>query len=265
MTSDLLFSSFWQHHLIWVVVIISIVAFLAGVMDSIAGGGGLLLLPAWMFLGMPAQTALIQNKWISSLGTLAALRNFLKNGHIWWKMACIGVPFSLLGAWLGAKVILWVDPKTALFWVLCLTPLALLISLIPKNKALSNAVLLTPWHWYALLPLCALGVGFYDGFFGPATGSLLVLLLHYALGLDLLKASANAKCFNLASNLSALLLFIWKGKIIYSLVLVPSIANIAGNHVGSHIAMQKGAGVIANALRISIGLLLVSVVLKYLV
>ena len=198
-------------------------AFVAGFIDSIAGGGGLITIPALLLSGLPPQLALGTNKVGCCLGTGVAMLNFARSNLILWRLALLGVGFSLVGAGIGTEL--------ALYWILA--------------------------------PLCFLIVGIYDGFFGPGTGSFLILALHWVLRISLLEASATSKVMNFASNLGAMILFIWNGAVIWSVGLPMMAANIAGNWLGSRLAIKVGTEAVRRFLWVSLSLLLATLIWRF--
>lgn len=258
-----LLGSFWAQHWMLAIMLLGAIAFVAGFVDSIAGGGGLFLVPGFLLVGLPPQVALGQEKLVSTLGTIAAIRNFFANSKMVWKVALVGVPFSLLGAYLGAHLIVSIPQEIVGKIILALIPLGILIFLVPKDRpvqehTLSNRALFT------VVPLTCLVIGFYDGFFGPGTGSMFIIAFHYLLKMDLVSSSANAKNFNFASNIGALVAFIMAGKVAYLLALPLVACNILGNHLGSTLAIRKGNDVVRKVLVLSMVCLFVSLGVKYL-
>jgi uncharacterized membrane protein YfcA len=239
------------------------IAFIAGFVDSIAGGGGLFLVPGFLLVGLPPQVALGQEKLVSTLGTLAAIRNFLVNSKMVWKVALVGVPFSLLGAYLGANLIVSIPQETVGKIILALIPFGILIFLTPKDRPVQEHVL-SHGMLFTVVPLTCLVIGFYDGFFGPGTGSMFIIAFHYLLKMDLVSSSANSKTFNFASNIGALVAFVIAGKVIYLLALPLVACNILGNHLGSALAIRKGNDVVRKALVFSMLCLFASLGVKYL-
>jgi uncharacterized protein len=237
-------------------------SFLAGFVDSISGGGGLLLMPALLFAGLPPQTALGTNKFANTIGTSFALMNFIRSKKVVWRIAAIGIIFSLLGAFLGSKAILIFSNETIGKIIVVLLPLAILGVFIPKIKRVSAEDLLPKDLYIRVIPTC-LVIGFYDGFFGPGTGSFLIIAFYLFLGMDLLQASATAKVFNLASNVGALVVFLYEGKVIFLLGLPLAFANIAGNYLGSTLALKVGVKVVRAFLLVSFAVLFISLFWKY--
>ena len=237
-------------------------AFVAGFIDSIAGGGGLIALPATLLVGLPPHHCLGTNKFMASLGTAAACWSYAKSGAIIWRVVFVGIGFSLLGSFLGAKLVLVVDNSVLGKIMLALLPVAALTTFMPIRKAFENRAI--PFlRLYIGTPIVCLAIGFYDGFFGPGTGSFLLLGLHFALGMNLVSASATAKPFNLASNLSAMVVFMLNGQVLYSLAIPMAVSNILGNVLGSRLALAKGSPVVRKMLLVSLSLLFATLVWKY--
>lgn len=240
----------------------SAVSFLAGFIDSIAGGGGLLLLPSLLLAGLPPQVALGTNKFASSIGTGTALINFILKKKVVWKIAASGIAFSLLGSFIGTKTILIFNNEIVGRIIIFLLPFAMLITLIPqKERAKGNEP--SRFDITVKIPFICLFIGFYDGFFGPGTGSFLIIAFYMFIGLGLVQSSATAKVFNLASNLGALVIFVLGGKVIFSIGIPLAVANIAGNYIGSNLAVKKGASTIKFFLLLSLTILMISLIWKY--
>lgn len=245
-----------------VTIILSAVSFLAGFIDSIAGGGGLLLLPSLLLAGIPPQVALGTNKFASSIGTSAALINFILKKKVVWEIAASGIAFSLLGSLIGTKTILLFNNETVGKIIIFLLPLAMLITLMPQKEHEIKSDL-SSMDLYIKIPLICFFIGFYDGFFGPGTGSFLIIAFYISIGLGLVKSSATAKVFNLASNIGALIIFILGDKVIYLLGIPLAIANIAGNYFGSNLAIKNGSNTVRFFLLLSLTILMISLIWKY--
>lgn len=247
-----------------IILILSAVSFLAGFVDSIAGGGGLILLPAVLLAGIPPQNALGTNKFGSTFGTGVALINFVRNNKVIWRIATVGVLFTLTGSFLGTKTILLFSNQVVGKIILILMPLAVFGALLPrKERVLSETF--SKWDLYLKVPLICFSIGFYDGFFGPGTGSFLIIAFYVMVGLNLVQASATAKVFNFISNIGALSLFLIKGKVLFWLGVPLAIANVIGNYLGSMLAIKKGAQLVKVFLMISLTVLFISLVWKYLI
>jgi uncharacterized membrane protein YfcA len=250
----------------WVLIALMLSAFAAGFIDSVAGGGGLILVPSFILAGLPPQVALGQEKIVSTLGTIAAIRNFIKNKKVIWTAVATGIPAGLIGAYTGAEAILYFDPETIGKIILAMLPIGIIFSFLPKGKVsdetekpVSKGVLLFG------VPAAVFVIGFYDGFFGPGTGSFLILALHYLLRFELVEASATSKLFNFASNIGALIAFMIAGHVLYLLALPLVVMNLLGNHVGSSSAMKYGPKLIRRTISVSLSLLMFSLGYKFLI
>lgn len=225
-------------------LLVSIASLLGGFIDSIVGGGGLILAPALFaaFPGAVPATLLGTNKSASIWGTAVATWQFNRRVHMNWPVllpaAATGFAFSLAGAWFVTIV-----PAAFLRDLLPIVLVVLLLYTIAKKElGRVHAPRLTGRA--ELAAACAIGgiIGFYDGFFGPGTGSFFVFLFVRVLGYDFLNASASAKLLNLATNLAALILFSATGHVWWHFTIALAAANIAGSLIGTYMAIRHGAG-----------------------
>ena len=237
-------------------------SFIAGFVDSIAGGGGLLLLPTFLLTGLPPQSALGTNKFSSMFGTATALVNFALQKKVLWKIAAIGVPFTMIGAVSGTKLVLLCDQATTAKIILFMLPVTAVLTFLPKKQLKTSLTEFSTANLYLHVPLMCGLIGFYDGFFGPGTGTFLIFGFYLFLGVHLVQASAIAKVFNLASNISSFITFALAGKVIYQLGLPIALANMAGNYIGSHLAIRRGQTLIKSLLLAVFCLLFVTVIFK---
>jgi uncharacterized protein len=222
-----------------------IFAFLAGFVDAIAGGGGLIQLPALLIFlpGVPVVTLLGTNKLVSCTGTGMAVFQYARRVPINWRVILISALAAFPASFLGARAVSLMDPNLLRPVIIVLLAGVALYMFFRKNS--SNDELVEPrvptrWQPWAGAGVGAV-IGFYDGFFGPGTGSFLIFAFVSLLGLNFLMAGASAKVVNLATNLAALLYFAVTGQIQY-LTALPMIAfNILGAVVGSRLAMWKGS------------------------
>lgn len=246
-----------------VATLLAIASFVAGFIDSIAGGGGLITMPALLLAGVPPQTALGTAKFAANLGTMVASFNFIRAKKVVWQLVIYGIVFSLIGSYVGAKCVLAIEEETVAIIVLILLPIAMMASFIPKkSKEIKNQ-----WSKPALyfgVPLVCFSLGFYDGFFGPGAGTLLILAFHIFFGVTLSAASGTAKIFNLTSNIGATITFVIAGKCALALGVPMALANITGNYLGSKLVISKGDAVVKYALLVSVSLLLISLAIKFL-
>lgn len=222
-------------------IIILPLIFIAGLVDAIAGGGGLISVPAYLVAGLPPHYALGNNKMSSCFGTLVSTLRYFHHGMIDLPVALISAVFALIGSTLGTKTVLAIDPYFLNYLLIILLPLITIFSIINKKLGLHNHSHLISLQKRIILSIFAgLIIGFYDGFFGPGTGSFLILSFTLLMKYDFVVANGNTKVINLASNIAAMITFIIGGKIIYSIGIPAAIFGIAGNLVGSKFVVKKG-------------------------
>jgi uncharacterized membrane protein YfcA len=223
--------------------IVACASFLAGLVDSIVGGGGLILVPALFatFPGTAPATLLGTNKCASVWGTSFAAVQYVRRVDLSWRWLLPAASAALVGGFTGAWSITLLDPGF-LRKLLPLLLLAVLVyTLLNRNLGLHHAPTLSPTR--LLLTATAFGavIGWYDGFFGPGTGSFFIFLFVRWLGFDFLHASAAAKVLNVATNLAALALFSMRGHVWWEVGLVMAAANVAGSLTGTRLALRHGA------------------------
>jgi uncharacterized membrane protein YfcA len=225
-------------------MIVAAAAALAGFVDAIVGGGGLVLVPALfaVYPGAAPATLLGTNKGGAVWGTAWASWQFARRVYLRWSSLLPAMAAALAGSFVGAWTVTLVDTdglKRALPFVL---GAVLAYTLLRKELGRQHA---PRWHGAreaAVASAIGAAIGFYDGFFGPGTGSFFVFLFVRALGYDFLHASASAKLLNTATNAAALVLFAWKGHVWWHLALVIAVANVAGSLAGTRLALKHGAG-----------------------
>jgi uncharacterized protein len=219
-----------------VLALLALAAFAAGMVDAIAGGGGLITVPALLAAGLPPQVALATNKGQASFGAISSFASFWTKGAIDRRRAPVGFLLGVLGSLAGARVLLMVRPEPLKPIVLVLLLLAAAIVMWPRKPTTGRP---HAWAMAALVPV-AFGLGFYDGFFGPGVGSMLIVAFVLLFGDSLTQASGNAKVVNLASNLAALALFSATGTVAWAVALPMAAANAAGAFMGARLAVRRG-------------------------
>jgi uncharacterized membrane protein YfcA len=220
---------------------------LAGFIDAIVGGGGLVLVPALFaaYPSAPAATMLGTNKSASVWGSAFAAYQYSRRVNFKWSVALPGVAACLVGSGLGAWALLYVPSdslRRALPFVLAGV---LLYTLVNKNLGQTHAPRYEGRQEAWIAATIGFTIGMYDGFFGPGTGSFFVFLLVRVLGYDFLAASAHAKLFNMASNFSAFALLAYKGHVWWHITLYLIAANLIGSFFGAKLAMKHGAGFVS--------------------
>ena len=225
----------------WVYPVLTAVAVLTGFIDAIAGGGGLIMMPALLFAGVPPVNALATNKLQSMFGTATACFNYWRKGLIEWRSNWLTIILVFAGASAGVVVVQSIDTKVlSLVIPLLLMAVALYVLVSPR---MSDADAHQRVSAKAYSPIGA-AIGFYDGFFGPGTGSFFTTTLVALRGLGLTRATALTKLFNLTSNIAAVLLFAIGGQMFWMLGLCMAAGAMVGGWIGSHTAMRFGASVI---------------------
>ncbi|MCB5250098.1 MAG: TSUP family transporter [Candidatus Cloacimonadales bacterium] len=216
--------------------------FLGGLIDSIAGGGGLISLPAYMIAGLPTHVALGNNKFSSCWGSILSTIRFFKHGMIDVKVALPSVLFALFGSFLGTRTVLLLNPDFLHYILIILLPIITVFSLVKKNIGLNNQSNSYKLSCKIMISaLIALIIGFYDGFFGPGTGTFLIFAYTLILKYDFVTANGNAKVINSSSNIAALIGFLLGGKIILLIGIPAAISGIIGNYLGSKLVVKKGS------------------------
>jgi uncharacterized protein len=224
-------------------VIVAVASLLAGFMDAVVGGGGLVLIPALLvtFPGTHPATLFGTNKSASVWGTAVSAWQYGRRVSLNWRALVPAAASGFAGAFLGAWLVTFLSTDL-LRRALPLILLAVLAyTLAKKNLGKDHAPRLSGSAEQGVAAAIGFTIGLYDGFFGPGTGSFLVFLFVRWLGYDFLHASAHAKVVNVATNLAALFLFAAKGHVWWHFTLFMALANIVGSVVGSHVALRYGS------------------------
>lgn len=213
--------------------------FIGAFINSVVGGGGLITLPALLFVGLPPATAIATNKLAASLGNFTSMMTFLRAGKIDIKMLGPIVPFVFIGSMLGAFTVHHVDSEILRPLVLFLLIGVLIYTFIKKDlgKVKDGEKVIGKKKLVGLILL--IGLGFYDGFFGPGTGSFMIFVLLF-MGFNFIEASGSSKLLNFTSNLAALIMFLFLGAVNFTYGFIMGFAMILGAYTGSKIALSKG-------------------------
>jgi uncharacterized membrane protein YfcA len=222
-----------------------ICAFLAGFVDSIVGGGGLIQLPA-LFVFLPPALAvqiapvLGTNKFSSICGTAVATAQYTRKVKIDWRIVFPAAISAFVFSFLGARAVSLLNPKVIKPLILVLLVMVALYTYTRRKAAPKPLQIDRRWHFWLSLAIGS-SIGFYDGFFGPGTGTFLIISFVGLFGLDFLRASASAKVVNLSTNIAAISWFAASGNILFAYGIPMAVANIAGSAVGSRLAILKGS------------------------
>ena len=247
-------------------LIVCPLVFLTGFVDSIAGGGGLISLPAYIIAGVPAHFALGTNKMSSTLGTSVSAWRYLKNGYLKGKQliltALCSCVASLCGSYIGSSLSLLVSDTVIKHMMMVVLPIVAFYVLRNKNmgadegreKLADKLVLL-------ISVLAAFVIGMYDGFYGPGTGTFLLLVLTGAAHLNVREASAMTKVLNLSSNVMALTNFLINGTVYYGLGLAAAVFCIAGHYIGSGLVVSNGQKIVRPVILVVLAILFIKILM----
>lgn len=249
-------------------LIVCPLVFLGGFVDAVAGGGGLISVPAYMIAGLPAHASIATNKLSASMGTALATYKLARAGSIPWKKAIVCIIAAIFGGSLGAKIALLVSADIFRIIMLVIIPLTAVYIMRTKSMdssesdgessskgqdgSVENATASPAPRedesdqikYIIIAGLIAFGIGVYDGFYGPGTGTFLILLLSGLARFKLGEANGTAKAINLTTNVSSLVVYLMNGKVMIMLGLVAGIFGIIGNYIGVNLFMEKGAKIV---------------------
>src|SRR5688572_14822722 len=216
-------------------------AFVAAFVDSIVGGGGVISLPALLAAGIPPHLALGTNKLAATGASSMATLRYTNAGYVTLALVLALIPFAVVGSFLGAASVLLIDPgfiRGAVIAVMIVMTLYVIFR--PKLGHENRFTHIRPGQ-FAVCAASVLAIGFYDGFLGPGTGSLLLFLFLGVPQFDFLRSAANGRVLNFATNVAALVLFAIKGAVVYTVGIPMMVAMLAGAYFGSHYGMKHGA------------------------
>lgn len=240
---------------------LSALVFLAGLVDSMAGGGGLITLPAYLHFGVPLDRLLGTNKLSSSIGTSVAAFKFLAELKFGKAFLFTLAVFAALGAFLGARFISMLPPQFIRYLLIIGLPPVAFFVIARHRFGLSDRSAQLPENTLLIrASAIAFCISFYDGLLGPGTGTFLAVAFARFCGYDLLKATALSKLMNLTSNIAALLAFLMLEAVDLRLGLAMGLVGMAGNWLGSHLALKKGVWLIKPMLFIVANMLLAKII-----
>ena len=218
--------------------------FLAGLVDAIGGGGGLISLPAYLLAGVPVHNAIATNKLSSACGTSLTTVRFIRQGLVNWKIAVPTALLAILGSSLGAHLSMRMDEGVMQNILFVVLPVVAFVVMNPKifRDREGAAPVLNARLWITALGSAFL-IGMYDGFYGPGTGTFLIIAFTVFAGMDMRSANAQAKIINLTTNITSLTIFLLNGQAILLLGMAAAVCNMAGNYVGSSLALKQGGKV----------------------
>lgn len=219
--------------------------FLAGLIDAIGGGGGLISLPAYLIAGLPPHAAVATNKLSSTCGTTLATLRFIKNGLVNLKLAIPSVIAAIIGSSIGANLSLLIKEEIMLYIMIAILPICAFLVLNKKlfHDGGENEITLDR-RTYITATIAALIIGMYDGFYGPGTGTFLIIAFTVFAKISMKTANAQAKVINLTSNITSLIIFLINGEVLFSVGIVAAACNMLGGYIGAGLVMKNGAKIV---------------------
>ena len=247
---------------IWVVLFVCLGVFCASFMDAIGGGGGIISLPCYLLAGLPMHFALGTNKLSSCIGTVASTVRYVKNGYVDWLLGIPSIVLALVGAHIGTRLQLIVNEQYLKLVLLFVLPIIAVVLLkkknLPEHRGSLHEGVRKSIVWGA-----SLIIGAYDGFYGPGTGTFLLLIFCYLAKLDVRTSSGNVKLVNLASNVGALATSLMAGKVLITLGLISAVFATAGQYLGAGLALKNGSKIVRPVILVVLVLLIGKVLLEF--
>ena len=228
----------------WTLLIICPLVFAASLLDAIAGGGGLISLPAYLIAGLPPHNAIATNKLSASIGTVASTARYIKNGCVDWPTAIPSAVLAVLGSIVGANLILAIDDNVIRYIMLGLVPVLAFVILKKRDLSAESLEPISRQKQFIIICLFALIVGMYDGFYGPGTGTFLLLAYTQLAKLPLRLAAGNVKIANLSSNVGSLIVFLIHGQAMIAIGLISAVFAVAGHFLGAGMLLKNGTKIV---------------------
>lgn len=223
----------------YTVVMLTGFGFLGAFINAIVGGGGLITVPALLAVGLPPAVAIGTNKLAAATGNLTSMLTFMRAGKVDWRLLLPVLPWVFLASVSGAVVVHQISPDILQPLVVVLLVAVLLYSLWKKDLGQLRETVGTTPRRKLIAYVLVIALGFYDGFFGPGTGSFMIMAL-LLLGMDFVRAAGSSKLLNLTSNTAAMLTFMWLGSINYVYGAIMAVAMMLGAYAGSRMALSRG-------------------------
>jgi len=242
---------------LWIVAFV-ITGLVAGYIDSIAGGGGMIQVPVLLFVGIPPIFVLAANKMASLFGTLMASIRYAASKKISWKIVSIAIIPCLVASYVGSSLVMFISDSIIQWAILLAIPIALVFLLKKSKEIKEKDTKLTKTN----VILATAPIGFYDGLLGPGTGTYMTISMKKYLHLDYIISTASTKPLNLATNLGSAIAFIAAGKVIWMVALPMALGNIVGSYIGSHFAIKGGEEFIKKVLIYVLVFMLAANILK---
>lgn len=253
-----------MHLTIWTYLIVCPLVLLAGFVDSVAGGGGVISLPAYLIAGIPIKLAAGTNKFANGCGTALACYNYAKSGNVDWLCALPAAVTSLLGSAIFTSLAVYMRDDILQALVLIALPLVAVFLFFTRKTESAGEKPLSRQNVTLIAGAIGFAIGAYDGLVGPGTGTFLTLCFAGLLGYSLLKSSGCARVANLASNIASMVVYLANGKILFAVAIPAMICAMLGANIGSRFAIRGGSRNIRFIMFIVLGLLFIKVGLNFL-
>lgn len=247
---------------IWTYLIVCPLVLLAGFVDSVAGGGGVISLPAYLLAGIPVKLAAGTNKLANGCGTALAVAKYAKSGNIEWLCALPAGAGALLGAAIGSRIALLLPDRALQIVILAALPVAAVILFFARKRTDEDTKQLPKSKILLFGGLIGFVIGIYDGLVGPGTGTFLTIAFSVVLGFGLLKSSGCARVANLASNVASLIVYLINGSVLFSVGIPAICCSMIGNYLGARYAIKGGSKKIRLVMFFVLGLLFLKTVLQ---
>lgn len=244
-------------------IIVCPLVFLAGLVDAIGGGGGLISLPAYIIAGLPTHMAIATNKLSSCCGTALATWRFIKNGMVNFKLGIPSIFAAIAGSSIGAALSVRGDERIMEYVLLVVLPLTAFLvlnrKLFPADD--SDKPLELTKRVFTVVCTAAFIIGLYDGFYGPGTGTFLIVAFTVFGKMSSKNSNGQAKVINLTTNVTSLVVFLMHGQVAILLGLAAAACNMVGAYIGSGLVMDKGAGIVRPSIILVLVLLLIKIIM----
>ena len=246
---------------LWVVLLICAGVFLASFLDAIAGGCGIISVPVYLlaFSGLPTYYVLGTNKLSAGIGTIFSTGRFIRHGYVHWRLFLPAAGLAVLGSVCGTQLQLRTPDVVLKYLLLAVLPVVAFFTLRTKTWPEEPAPI-SPRRQALIVWTAALVIGAYDGYYGPGTGTFLMLIFIRLANMDTRHAAGGVKIINLASNLGSLCSALLAGTVVVGVGLVSAAASILGHYLGAGLAIKNGSRIVRPTVILVLVLLLVKVV-----
>lgn len=246
---------------VWVFTLLLLAGFAAGYIDAIAGGGGMIQTLALLMAGVPPLGTLATNKIVSMTGTVTAVLKYARERVINWHLALACIIPCMLAAYVGSKLVMFLDEKLITWLIIGCIPIAFITMSIKQKHIVNTNESSDRRKAIALLS----PIAFYDGLLGPGTGTYMAITANKGLNMRFLRATGLAKPLNLSTNFGSAIAYIFAGKVLWFIAIPMAIASALGAYLGSHSAVVRGDGFIKQVMLVMLVIMLIANVIKLIV